>query len=244
MIKQITYLILILINSFKSYAQEKLHITLSTLKVYENSENHTFKIKSNNKIVYDKLNFVALAERSLQVLNENNELFYVNDKLEVVSYPEKFENLYCGTVDNFSAKIIEKNDYYLIERTTDPIDSRAVIKKEITDTISKINIKDICFLTKEKSVRYDENFFFPETLIIETKDNKIGVRTNCLTTYYDDVDFSNPLCIKVRKKNLWGYENTEIKYKKLNKFVYNLARFELENGQKGFIDKKGNEYIE
>ncbi len=141
-------------------------------------------------------------------------------------------------------KIIEKDNYYLIERTTEPIDTRKKTKKEIIDTIAKHNVKEIYFLTKEKSISYDENFFYPETVIIETNDNKIGIRSNNLTEYYDEIDFSNPFAIKVKKNNLWGYRNTKIKYKKLNKFVYALASFELENGKKGFIDHNGNEYLE
>lgn len=242
--KQITYVSLIILSNLNIYAQDKLEITLNNIEVYKNFENNTFKITKNDTIIYDKLKFVALAERSLQVLNKKAELFYLNDKLEIVSYPEKVEEFYCGTVDYFWTKVIEKDNYYLIERTTDPIDSREKTKKEIIDTIAKNNIKEIYFLTKEKSLSYDENFFYPETLIIETNDNKIGIRSNNLIEYYDEIDFSNPFAIKVRKNNLWGYRNTELKYKELTKFVYGLASFKLENGEKGFIDRKGNEYLE
>lgn len=243
MTKQITYFVFIILFSFKGYTQDQLKLTLNNFKVYKNSKNLTFKITRNDTIIYDNLKFVALAERSLQVLNENNELLYLNDKLKVVSYPEKFQELYCGTVDDFWTEIIEKEKKYLIQRTTDPIDSRETIKKEIIDTIYKENIKDIYFLTKEKRISYDENFFFPETLIIETKDNKIGIRSNNSTKYYDEIKLTDTFEIKVRKNNLWGYINTEIKYKRLNDFVYNLASFELENGKKGFIDNEGNEYL-
>ena len=36
----------------------------------------------------------------------------------------------------------------------------------------------------------------------------------------------------------------DIKYKKIEKFDNNFARFTLPNGQKGWLDKEGNEYLD
>lgn len=229
-------------------AQEELTVRLNNIKVYKNTKLNTFKITRNDSIFYDNLKLVELVEHSLQVLNKNNELFYLNDELIKVTYPKEVTRRYCGTVDSFSTKIIEKKNYYLIEKTTDPINSRKRTTKEIIDKIPKDNIKDIYFSTKSKSIRYDENVWRPETLIIETYDNKIGIRINNVTEFYDDIEILNPYQIKVKKNNLWGYniwnsKNIKIKYKKINKFVYCLASFELENGEKGFVDTYGNEYF-
>ena len=91
---------------------------------------------------------------------------------------------------------------------------------------------------------YNENGYFPETIIFTTKNNEFGIRSKGATTFYDAIDFSDAYNIKVKKDNLWGYFKTsELKYKKLAPFVYNLARFELANGKKGYIDLKGTEYF-
>ncbi len=246
MVKQIKYIIITILFSVKSFSQYKQHLTFHKAEVLKNTKRNIFQIKFNKKVIYDELKFVAYAETSLQILNDKNELFYLDEKLNKIPYPKKVDALYCGTVDDFLVKIIEKDKYYLIEKTIDPIDSRATIKKEIIDSISKKNIKDIYFLTRKRIIKYDENFFFPETLIIETKDGKRGIRLNGeVTKYYDEIDFTNPSRVKIRKNKLWGYYTiTAIKYRVLNKYVFNLASFELENGNKGFVDYKGNEYLE
>ncbi|GHC59276.1 hypothetical protein [Ulvibacter litoralis] len=210
----------------------------------ENTKNNTFQILNNGKVMFDELKYVGHAESSLQVLNNENEIFYLNDKLETVSYPEKRQLFYCGTVDHYSVEIMDKKDYYLIKKTIDPIDSRETILTEIIDSISKKNINDICFLNGKKSIEYDDNFYFPETLIIESKNKKFGIKTSNKTEFYEEIDYDNPFKLKIKKNGLWGYLNiTKIKYKTLNNFVFNLASFELENGQKGYIDTNGKEYF-
>ena len=51
---------------------------------------------------------------------------------------------------------------------------------------------------------------------------------------------------KISKNNLFTYYPlvNEIKYKKLEDFQGNFARFELPNGQKGWLSKEGKEYLD
>ncbi len=237
------FLTIILLSICSSYAQNKLHLIYHNYKVLKNQNNHTFQITNNGKVVYDKLKFVAYAENALQVLDYKNEMFYLDKKLKIIDYPKKAEMYYCGTVDDFFVKIIQQENNYLIERTTKSISGHQFDKKEIIDTIPKSGIKSICFLNKSGTIEYDENFFFPETLIIETTDNRVGLRENGKTKFYDTIDCSNLYSVKVEKNNLFGYYNiTKLKYAKLNAYVFNLASFELKNGKKGYIDIEGNEY--
>lgn len=57
---------------------------------------------------------------------------------------------------------------------------------------------------------------------------------------------NNKMLFKIKKNNLFGYFplNKEPKYKTLEKFQENFARFELPNGQKGWIDLTGREYLD
>ncbi|MDW8848978.1 hypothetical protein SD960_02645 [Flavobacterium sp. MMLR14_040] len=52
---------------------------------------------------------------------------------------------------------------------------------------------------------------------------------------------NNKMFFKIKKNNLFGYFplNKEPKYKTLEKFQDNFARFQLPNGQKGWIDLTG-----
>lgn len=54
------------------------------------------------------------------------------------------------------------------------------------------------------------------------------------------------MLFKIKKNNLFGYFplNKEPKYKTLEKFQDNFARFQLPNGQKGWIDLTGREYLD
>lgn len=219
-IKQIEYLIIVLFLSLKSFSQNKIHLNFYKANVFENIKKHSFKIKLDKQILYDNLKFVQYAEGTLQVLNDKNELFYLNKELKKIIYPEKNEEIYCGTVNDFFVKIKENKKYYLIEKTIKPIDSRQEIKTVIIDSFSKKGIKDIYFLNKKKNIQYDENFFFPETLIVETKKGKKRIRSEGKTSgILKEIDFTNPLAIKAKKDQLWGYYNiTAFKYKKLSNF--------------------------
>ena len=243
--KRIPYLILILLFSFKGFSQNKLHLTFHKAKVIENTKSHTYKIQSNNKTVYANLKFAAYAEGSLQILTADNQLCYINSNLQIIEFPEKAQDFYCGTVDDFSVVIVDKGNQYIVEKTTNFITSGVPVKKEIIDSIPKKNIKDIYFLNKEKKINYDENFFFPQTVVISTKEDKIGIKsTGKAIAFFDEIDISNPSAIKVKKGDLWGYYNiTDIAYKKLDSFAYNLASFQLKDGKKGFIDYNGNQYL-
>lgn len=51
---------------------------------------------------------------------------------------------------------------------------------------------------------------------------------------------------KIKKNSLVGYFpiNKEPKYKRLEDFQENFARIEFPNGQKGWLDLNGNEYLD
>ena len=62
---------------------------------------------------------------------------------------------------------------------------------------------------------------------------------------YDALVFEEDSKIRLQYRGLWGYHNlTKIKYKTIGEFDGSLARFELPNGKKGYVDLKGNEYYD
>ena len=59
------------------------------------------------------------------------------------------------------------------------------------------------------------------------------------------VEFKYPF-YKMKKNNLVKLFplNKEFRYKKIEDFQGNFARFELPNGQKGWLSKEGKEYLD
>ncbi len=242
-VKRFVYLALILVALMKSYAQDKLDFVFQDFEVFKNQKTNTFKILDGEKIVYNKLKFVGYAENDLQVLDHNNKIFYLDYQLKIISFPEKVETLYCGTVDDFIVEIVDRDTHYLIEKTINPITSNQPTITKIIDSIPKNDINNIYFLNQKRNIQYDANLFFPETLIIKNSKDKTGIRSNRITQYFDEVNFKNAYALKVRKSKFYGYYGiTKVKYVTLGEFVFNLANFELENGKKGYIDFQGNEY--
>lgn len=246
MIKTVTTTIICFGISILSFGQnDQLKLTVNKFNVFKDTVKNTFKIKDqNHKIIKKDLKYVNFAgySNSLQVLDKNNNLVYLNENLKQIEHPENEILEVCGTVAYFEMKIIETNENYVIEFTEDNSVYNEGIKKTIIDTIAKTNVKDIYFANSEKEISYDENFSFPTYIILDLG-NRFGIKQNNTIDYYDAIDLKNPFAIKVKRKNLFGYYGiSEIKYKALDEFKYNLAKFETEFGQKGFIDINGNEY--
>ncbi|WP_157491980.1 hypothetical protein [Gelidibacter mesophilus] len=232
--------------SILSFGQnDELVLTFNKYTVLKDTVRNTFKIKDpNNNIVKKDLKYVNYAgySNSLQILDKNNNLAYYNKNLKQIEYPENEIIEVCGTVAYFEMKIIESDENYLIEFTEDKTVYSEGVKKTIIDSIPKTNIKDIYFANSKKEINYDENFDFPTYVILDLG-NSFGIKQNESIEYYDSIDLKNPFAIKVKRQNLFGYYGiTEIKFKNLNEFKFNLAEFETEFGDKGFVDNKGNEY--
>jgi len=240
------FVIILIICSISSFSQDgELVLTFNDFKVFKEVNKKTYKIlNSDNKIIIKGFKYVNYVEHSnsLQALDKNNNLIYFDDSLKKIKTPKEGIIEVCGTVASFKQRIIEDNKYHLVEFTEDKSVYNEGIKKSIIDTISKKGVKSIYFSNEKKEIDYDENFDFPTYLIIDLGD-KLGIKKGDSIKYYDSIDLENPFAIKVRKGDFIGYYDiTEVKYKKLQKFEYNLARFEDKNGKIGYLDLEGNEY--
>ena len=228
------------------FSQEKeLVFSFNDFKIFKEVNEKTYKIlNSDNKIIIKDLKYVNYAgySNSLQALDKKNNLIYFDDSLNKIKTPKEGIIEVCGTVAYFKRKIIEDNESYFIEFTEDKSVYSEGIKKSIIDTISKKDINKIYFANAKKEIDYDENFDFPTYIILNLGD-KFGIKQDDSIEYFDSIDLENPFAIKVQRENLIGYYNiTDIKYKKLQNFEYNLARFEDKYGKIGYIDLEGNEY--
>lgn len=215
----------------------------ANVNLYKNNTNNTYFIKNNlGKIKLENLYFFSRIQGGFQALNKDNEIIYYNLKLEksidTILKPEFYG--VCGNVPCWKLTIEERKNDYVIKKKAGHSGSYDAKWANI-DSISKNNnIIDVNFLNKTKELQYDGNFISPETILIKY-DKGFGIRTNYKTYSFDTIDTSSS--IKVGCNQHFGYfEISEIKYKRLDSFKYNLAYFELDNGKKGYIDRLGNEY--
>ncbi len=234
---------------FACFAEEEYeyHIRIGKNKVYTNATETTFKIVNEKKnVIYNDLKFVGYAGDGLQILDKDNTLIYLNKNLKIIKrpQPQSQNREVCGTVNSYS--------YVISDSLLNPLSYKIKLKEEwtnetkVVDTIPKANIKNITFLNGKKTLWFNDNSPEPTTLLIESKNNKIGLKElqNKRVDYFDTVDSSDPFYIKVSNNNLWGYYKlTKIKYKKLGAFEHNLVRFELPDGTTGYLDWQGKEYL-
>ncbi|WP_268846942.1 hypothetical protein [Flavobacterium aestivum] len=142
------------------------------------------------------------------------------------------------------------NKYVVTERILPFRLHNDTIKAKPIDSISIDKVNEIYFPNCQTTLTYDENTFifddikyYPHTVIIE-KDNLFGILKNGNITFYDNISVKN-FIIKLEKDHHFGYFGiTKIKYKVLEKYRFNLARFTLDNGKSGYIDEIGNEYYD
>jgi len=215
-------------------------VLYTNVNLFQNKNDKTYTVKDDNhKVLLKKMKHFSRINGGVQALNDALEIEFYDLKLNKLSQVPKPEMLeFCGNVSGWKVKIEEKEDYYLVQKLEGHSGNYGSTWQN-TDSIPKLNSKDIYFLDKTKSIEFNENVYYPETIII-VYENSMGIRKNKKTYVFDTIDISS---LKVQCNGLFGYfEKTEIKYKKLNPFKYNLASFELPDGREGYIDKLGNEY--
>lgn len=230
------------LSAFSQYGKQIF--SFNKFKVFKSEKNKTYTIlNSRNRAVLKNLKYVNYAGYSnhLQVVDKKNHLFYLNDSLKKTSTPKEEMVSFCGTVASFKRKIIEDSKNYFVEFTEDNSVYNEGVKVSIVDTIPKKDVKNIYFSNKKKEIHYDENFYLPTYLILDLGD-KVAIKQGDSTKYYDSIDLSTSFP-KVKRDSLVGYYGiTEVKYRKIGKFEYNLAKFEDKNGNIGYIDLQGKEY--
>lgn len=245
-------ILLILISSF-SYSQDIDSLLFEygdNLKVYKNNIDGTFLLKKNNKVKLKKLKFVLPIWGYCQVLDENNNKFYIDEKGRKQK-KTKIKLGLCGTVPHYTCEIKSDNEKYIITKDETLNDYKNKEPFEVIDSIKKELIDKIYFTNNLKVINYNENDFvfnftktFPYAVIIE-KESKKAILCNGILRYFDEIFETKNWITKVRIDNKVGFYNlTQIKYKEIENYVFGLARFIEPNGRKGYVDINGKEYYD
>jgi hypothetical protein len=135
-------------------------------------------------------------------------------------------------------------------------------KTHLVIKVARSKADELFFQKNKREIEFGENYDKPKNAIYYKKGNKYGflgsmtvVRKKNKILYnfkkskdnkkYDILEFKEKDRILLGRNGLLGYYKlTPIKYKVLGDFEENLARFELPDGRKGYVDLKGNEYYD
>ncbi len=247
---QIVTIILFFLMSY-SYAQTKdslMYVFGQNLKVYKKTNSNIFQIKRNKKIIYNNLKFIEILGTSLQVLDKNNTIYYIDLNGKKETEPN-IDLGVCGLVPYHIYEISKQNGKHILTHNesynrndnTNPI---------AIDSIKANEVDEIYFWNKKKRIEIDGNEFvfsytkvFPYALIVK-KDNKLGILFKNKLSFYDEVIYDSGL-LKVLINGECGYYGiTKVKYKKLGSYNFGLAKFKTIDGKNGYVDRNGNEYYE
>ncbi len=231
--------------------------------------NYTFqklKLKKITSFSFGKF------EPSMQII-ENHELKTINltgtaYKPSDASYQMSFNHFFPNRECHF--KIVKKEDYFYFE--TDNISSiitnfqgyERSFKMQNSNEFETVQFFDqplsfytldsemmgftlknpIVIYTKLKNGKFNLNSL--EYLLTENPSKEIETYDKQLPKNCDTISELNQLTFLIEKEGLFTYYPImkAIKYKKIEDFKGNYARFELPNGQKGWLTLDGKEYLD
>ena len=220
------------------------------LSVYKNPQNNTYFIKKNKRTIWKNLKLAFPYFQSfVQVIDKNNIPFIINEK----GRRQKKVHIYlqsCGSVPHYTCEIKEVGTQYIITKDETFRDSD---NKELPikiDSINSVGIQKIYFSNNLREINYTSNSFsfiltevFPYAVIIE-KEQKKGILYKGNLTYYDEIIDTKNWILKVKLNGKLGFYNiTDVKYIELGDISHGLARFRLENGKYGYVDKNGKSFL-
>lgn len=228
-------------------ANDSLVYDLGEFKVYKNE--NSFSVKSESgEILHQKLKYFGNALRYWQVIDENNKMFYLDDKMKKSELKENFLGL-CGTVPHYTLKINPTKKEFIVMEDETFYDYGNQTPAEEKFRISKDEADEVYFINGKKEFNYDGNYGFAGVraqpdLVIYKKDGKYGIWQDQTKTMYDEIYFENSN-LKLKKDGKSGfYGFTEIKYDDIQPFIFNLARIKKTDGKTGYVDVNGKEYMD
>lgn len=215
----------------------------------ESEKSYYIANEEGEKVVED-LRFVKMIWPNLQVLDSKNNLFFFNENMERQNTVDKGRIGVCGTVPHYTLVIKNGWSAYTITEDETFYDQGNKEPAEVIATISKSEADDVFFINKQKKFNYTSNYGIGSTglaspkTIIYVKDEAYKIYGDENNVAYDDLEIEDGK-IRIIKDGLVGlYGTTKAKYTRLEDFNNFLARFELPNGQKGFVDVEGKEYFD
>ena len=219
-------------------------------KLLENYED-AFNCYNNGGWTSD-FDFIRITEKNGDIwlkgvlLSKDNiyeKAWFLNKKQELDIQRNHRINLY----ENYL--IVRKNEKYgLIKYTFNQ--EKTQLETQLILSVKYDFIYPTVFDYEEQSFIIENDKFYG-LLLLKTASSPIKKPLSddelSLPIVYDDISFLNkcqPFLLK--KDDLYGYSaiQEKPKYKNLEKFIFNFARFTLPNGKEGWLDLKGNEYLD
>lgn len=255
----------------RAYEKDRLMYKSSFYQQYKRDDGTMYIVK-DGKIIYDHLTYVKpLAQEEygnrLQIIDGEHKAHIVfikaKEKQELLHTP-----FICGNGD-----IIEHHMQIVPDANKISVDAyfsntdNSDYQKDINKThhvfsVSSTKADALFFHTYKKNITFSENYDDTAHTVyykkgkqygfageVKVKREKDGVKYLFVKSTnhkkYDAIVFDEYGKVRLQYKGLWGYHNiSDEKYKTLNAFEESLARVELPNAKKGYIDLKGNEYVE
>lgn len=246
--RKIILTISLAVSSFSfTYAKDSLVYDLGEFKVFKNDS--SYFVKSNSgQTLYKNLKYFGSAIQFWQVLDENNQIFYLNHEMKKADTKDDFLGL-CGTVPHYTLKVNSTPKEFIIMQDETFYDYGNQIPAEEKFRISKNDADEIYFINGKKEFNYDGNYGFEGVgaqpdLVVYEKNGKFGIWQDESKILYDEITFENSN-LKVKKDGKRGfYGFTKIKYADIQPFIFNLARIKTKDGKTGYVDTNGNEHFD
>lgn len=179
----------------------------------------------------DFSNYFDSYKVEFKIIKEGSSFYLHTDNIfSLVPRLASFENRF---------KLLNANEFETIEFLNE--NTSITLNSEMMDFSVTF---PIIIYAKLKNGKYDLTTI--EYLATENPNNEIITFNNKLPKNLDSIKTISNQKYLIKKDGLFTYYPImkEIKYKKLEDFKENFARFELPNGQKGWLDLKGNEYLD
>ncbi|WP_298416868.1 hypothetical protein [uncultured Kordia sp.] len=208
-------------------------------------------IKNEKYDVYNQT-LKKLKLPNLQAAYHNNNNRYnlqiiQHNKLKCIPLSNDTTEVY--TLSNHTPPYMPQLTLEMMLKIEERADTFAFIHEFSLDTlsISKSGIKDIYFLENEKKEIITNHYSYIIAALNNGKYSMLDIRnpTSYILNAVDEIKrVGNYICYK--KDNVYGYYGIHQngRFKKLDAFQGFFARFELPNGQKGWLNKNGKEYVD
>ena len=240
-------------------------------KAYQRKDGSYYIVQKGN-ILYDDLKYLkVLHEESngtaIQIIDRNNRAKKIFLKADEPQRPMDAMPLFCGTgVMTHYANVVDKEKSIEVEVLFHQTDEEQY-QKDVNRThrvvrLSKNRADRLFFKGYKKQITFDDTSYNAIPMLYIQKGKKYGFLGRIVVKHakesveyslkkskdkklYDALVFEEDAKIRLRQGSLWGYHNlSKIKYKSIGKYDGSLARFELPNGKKGYVDLKGVEYYD
>ena len=251
-------------NGFQIYDKLFQELILEeTFSQIHFDQNYIFGINAKGTTIYDKSVLNIKAKNltaaydcfgSIQYLKDNKIQWLTPDGLTHDTFPLPNWNI-CGTITSIEREISKTHNGYFESFKTGFLSQNS--ERDSMKIANARSITSIKYLNSSFNHSFDEHtglfaaFSFPYSYyLVEVGSNQqlisITSDKSAETKFIGNLEaFGYHHPIKFKENNLYGYypQNEKAKYKKLEKFNFFFARFETEDGRKGWLDLSGNEYF-